>query len=664
MLIDLVRLAQGGDRDQGDEPFSPQNQTWSSAFLRTNMVATGWCPQHVDFLFQRNGAVMMVYLARLPRANPSGIVHTRCTNLKCIGGNAELNGTYRHRHIKVSCTCNAVFADSDAVRAVIREGVPLVSIDVGSVDSSLRLLVSRATSFSKYTAISHVWADGLGNPSGNGLPGDDDETLAVGIPGDDDEEVNRLKVTAINAMARIYACARQVLVLDAEPQSHAISSYSASVAASQDEIMAWVATATWMRRSWTLHEGALGRRVWFQFMDVAVNCRPHERSEVLCSGGLEVLDLSRTSLPSYLARITRLWPLSRTPLVAEVGLREHPLKAMLRDSWRTSVYQTLELLGYGFIKRDWSGRATSEGLFVLFCLIWQELIPRNTTKAEDLPIIFASLLDFKAHEILQVDSEHRMLAMLGNIPLIPQELLFNRGARLRPSSKHKNRWVPITTSRQSIVPGNAPIVSRAAPGLSRVTRFIFSRRPILSTPRSNRLKWDENGKSLLLKFDTIFVLSTLPRAIIRDKFVLSVPNISASPRTSETVHFRVDVDRAEDDAIDLAGVSRVAFLISRDWKRGCIILLTDCEETFFGIEVIHMAVAKMPYTLPPISAILFAIDRQREPGYYGFVETTCIIMHALGCYLVAAVFLIVASQVVSRLLKGLYYMYWVRSFTD
>lgn len=608
MLLDFIRLAQE-DLQFEEEGMQVGDQMWTSSFLKTNMIEAGWCPQQVKFLFQRNGPVMMVYLARLPRVNPSGITHAKCTESKCIGNNVELSGGYKCRHVD-DCQCQTVLADSDMVKAIVNEGgVPLISICTETSEGPLRLKVSRATYFSRFTAISHVWADGLGNPNGNGLPECQlrrlaaqlgrvvnrnnngraskrsplfwMDTLCIPVGAQDDEEVNRLKATAINSMARIYAGARQVLVLDAELQSHSVLGANA---ASQDETMAWIVTATWMRRCWTLHEGALGRRVWFQFADAAVHCRPHERIEALCSGKRSgIIDLSGTSFPSYVSRLSRIWPLSHTALAAEAGLREHPFKAVLRDSWRTSIYQTLELLGYGFTQRDWFGRATTEGLFALFCLVWQELVPRSTTKAEDLPTIFASLLDFKAHEILQVPAEYRMLAMLANMPVLPRELLFNRGPRLQPSSKHKNRWVPVTIGGQSIVPGKALVVSEAAPNQSILSKFLSSAESEEFATHHNGglLRWDEKRETLSLDRDIIFVLSTLPRTVINSDFILSLPDISTASEKSNTIryYYHVQVDRATDDDLDLDGASQVAFLISRDWQRGCILLLSHCEET-------------------------------------------------------------------------------------
>lgn len=83
---------------------------------------------------------------------------------------------------------------------------------------------------------------------------------------------------------------------------------------------------------------------------------------------------------------------------------------------------------------------------------------------------------------------------------------------------------------------------------------------------------------------------------------------------------------------------------------------------FFGIEGMQMLAAKLPYFVPPISSILFAIDRQRDPGYYGRLEIACIVTQLLGCYIVAVTFFSTTMQIISWVFKGLYYVYWVRSF--
>jgi hypothetical protein len=64
----------------------------------------------------------------------------------------------------------------DQLTDIIREGdVPVISIDEtsdGSLETGqqLRLTVKRRSQRQAYTAISHVWAHGLGNPDLNALP--------------------------------------------------------------------------------------------------------------------------------------------------------------------------------------------------------------------------------------------------------------------------------------------------------------------------------------------------------------------------------------------------------------------------------------------------------------------------------------------------------------
>jgi hypothetical protein len=61
---------------------------------------------------------------------------------------------------------------ADELAEITRKGgIPLVSIEISSeADSAISLRVHNRDRDSKYVAISHVWADGLGNPHQNALP--------------------------------------------------------------------------------------------------------------------------------------------------------------------------------------------------------------------------------------------------------------------------------------------------------------------------------------------------------------------------------------------------------------------------------------------------------------------------------------------------------------
>ena len=91
------------------------------------------------------------------------------------------------------------------------------------------------------------------------------DTLCIPVAAPDDSQdvksdVDKLKLIAINQMGQIYAAASRVLVLDSELQQSRIDS---SDAVSHVEILARLVCSAWMRRCWTLQEGALATKIIF-----------------------------------------------------------------------------------------------------------------------------------------------------------------------------------------------------------------------------------------------------------------------------------------------------------------------------------------------------------------------------------------------------------------
>lgn len=485
---------------------------WDSGFLRARMHTAGWCPQQTAALFDLCDPVVLCYLALLHPVQGHSVSHENCSETACVANNVRLDTRYRHRHVSDSCTCDFVSVDAEAVKDIIRgDGIPLVSIR-REEHGRVSLTISKASSRSDYVAISHVWSDGLGNPTANALPQcqlerlsrcltqmpresdvsnsndyflrgirfeaspnskdspwkrvrsavfpDHDQkesrfwmdTLCIPVATQTDTplvvlDVNRLKSMAINQMALIYAGASQVLVLDSGLQSMPVDP---SDTASDVEILARLVCSTWMRRCWTLQEGALARKIRFQSASGVVTPLAPTKAAI-DSQSLEIANrLVPWLLPWGIKMYLRRRATASREREAEQAGRTNPVVTHLRYRLQDAADRVINLLPRGLQSHNTLGQASPESQLRQFCTVWNSLADRNTTMAEDVPAIFANLLDINAYQILALPPSSRMKAILASLDVLPLDLLFNDGPRSRADKGGLDRWIPSEPSRAKI----------------------------------------------------------------------------------------------------------------------------------------------------------------------------------------------------------------------
>lgn len=134
---------------------------------RTRMLRSGWCPHQTDYLAKMLDPEAFPHLARLHRLRFEN--HRQCLDQPCcIVYNTDMEN-YTTKHVTNDCTCSMVRVPYKKIIKMLRRGeVPLVSLYESG--DGLGLQVSKRRSATQYIAISHVWADGLGNPRQNALP--------------------------------------------------------------------------------------------------------------------------------------------------------------------------------------------------------------------------------------------------------------------------------------------------------------------------------------------------------------------------------------------------------------------------------------------------------------------------------------------------------------
>ncbi|KAK0654717.1 hypothetical protein DIS24_g5147 [Lasiodiplodia hormozganensis] len=413
---------------------------------------------------------------------------------------------YQTKHTTQPCGCSFIGVDYDQIIQIIQDGgVPLISVQEEA--GRIYLKVEPRTLQSRYTAMSHVWCDGLGNPSANALPecqlayidrclrqmprdmesGEFSigplsidwnrqcfrlhpehspplfwmDTLCIPVKPED----AHLRTQAINQMASIYAAAVQVLVLDAELQQ-------CSTESSASQILARIVCSAWMGRSWTLQEGVLARECVFQFADTAL-----DPIHAWCLDGLRYFR-SKSSSPQqqisfppsgsapqqaiYQALYNAFWDALHQDWKSSYR-RDPPAR-----SWRTGLggsqasgkVSTLPTATGVGPARDARGLDAGDHFTMgldanrrvkQLVDTWNELAHRSTTMPEDLHVIVANLLDFNADAVMGWGNraEERMLAMMLSFEKLPVSLFWNSKGR-RWDGGGRNGWVPVEPSKSAL----------------------------------------------------------------------------------------------------------------------------------------------------------------------------------------------------------------------
>jgi hypothetical protein len=282
-----------------------------------------------------------------------------------------------------------------------------MSLEVDESTAELSVKLVESTGDICYVAISHVWADGLGNPFGNALPKCQLiglQNLAKGVVQASGLDVPALlwldticvpckpgagKTIAMGMMRRTYEEADHVLVLESSLRSCDTESSDLI------EIGVRIFTSPWLRRLWCLQEGALAKRLWFQFQD-----RPVDLAEIF--GKFRAVYHSRN--------------ISQMELVFNMSAIWRSLRLFEKDPQVTTI--TLQK-------------------------VVRALQYRGVSVASDEPICLVNLFDIDAKILNEQDGSpmSRFWHTLCGIRLVPRTILFFKGPKLEDEGF---RWAPST----------------------------------------------------------------------------------------------------------------------------------------------------------------------------------------------------------------------------
>jgi len=178
LLIDSL-IVTAADFDDSIDSFTKHNRLPlcqetegippSTSILLDHMVKNDWCLHQARWFCERFTFNVVYYLASI-RRKPSLTSHKECElEDHCVANNTDPD-TYQCRHTISGCLCQYISMPIEEVKAIIRDGeIPLISF-TETPSGDIQHKVIRAKYSTDYTAISHLWSDGLGNPRQNALP--------------------------------------------------------------------------------------------------------------------------------------------------------------------------------------------------------------------------------------------------------------------------------------------------------------------------------------------------------------------------------------------------------------------------------------------------------------------------------------------------------------
>ena len=347
--------------------------------------------------------------------------HASCNRNNCQAGDSVTSDQVT-RHVSNSCSCDFICVNENLLADCLKKGcLPLLRIKEETNLDMISIEVIASTDTTPYVALSHVWADGLGNPRATALPRCQLSRLKALIDNVDFKFVDTSTVLdhpedalemllwcdtlccpvvskeaqsmALSQMYRTYDEASVVLVLDRSLISHRFGGMTV------DEACLRIAASRWMTRLWTLQEGALAAkkgRLWFQF--------------------------TKTALPAQ-------------------TLYNHIVKVHKKDIQRRGVMDSVMGRFHTFLRLFDVQSSNNQGAQMED--IVRGLLYRSVTVPSDEPLIIATLLALDLSPILASESAERMNTLwqiIGTSPCgINKHILFHTGPKIHERGL---RWAP------------------------------------------------------------------------------------------------------------------------------------------------------------------------------------------------------------------------------
>ncbi|KAF9456350.1 hypothetical protein BDZ94DRAFT_1292900 [Collybia nuda] len=392
--------------------------------------------------------------------------HSGCGDILCNAYQTD-ETIYTTKHVEDGCECNFVgVSTSILIDALSKDKVPKIVIT-----EYLELKVVSGHDY-PYIAVSHVWADGLGNPFTNALPmcqlrrlryfanklylmlnpastptgspvGLWMDTLCIPV----NANAKAYRKKAIQLLGKTFNEANAVLILDRELE--VVESATSSFL----ELGLHILCSGWIKRLWTLQEASLASeahgasKIYLQMRDEAFLYQKYDRDRRAAwridDQTTEIQAEERGLLNDY-------------GVMLELGAQVPSIHAM-RD-----------------MREGWSP----------FRVIYNALEHRSTSKAEDIPVCVAFLMGKNVSTILSATGmEQRMAEFYMVMREVPHGVIWCE--RPQKLSIKPFRWAPlsITACPQSAFMGQEAGICDSAGLHVRYRGFIFH----------ESYEWNEGG---------------------------------------------------------------------------------------------------------------------------------------------------------------------------
>lgn len=416
----------------------------------------GWCPHQRDHYCETLSIVSLHYLCSIKRK--AVIEHNACKSESlCVAYN--ISDDFKGRHVHDGCSCEGVAAgDIGILIDILKRGAAAIVIASREAHGAIELRYAEAAPGMVYTAISHLWFDGLGDPKQNSLPqcqlesiltriwsanqgqvdvgtelgGGRQELSSLKIDGVDilckplafwldiycipasnsHEDVEILRLKAINRLASTYRFAQHVLIFDS-------GLHQLSPSLSKTEIVANILLCGWRSRLWTHQELCMARSPLLQLAEGAVvpyPCTPRFQSQQEDYG------------EDYDAPTASIADMCETLLLSELELANSHAEAGFENGEEEQKNERQE---------DFFGR------------IWNTMVGKASSTPEDMLGIFANMLTLSVSEIRKQRIK-AIFASYGTIPIgvlldvesISAEAVQKRVKATQTKSRDE-RWVPL-----------------------------------------------------------------------------------------------------------------------------------------------------------------------------------------------------------------------------